>query len=268
MSVNLVFGRNLRHLSRANGSQMKAAEALGVSRVQFQRYLRGESFPKPSLLKRICDQFEVDARILTEELDDGLRENMRRGRTVPAHSGSVAVWAEALSSILPDFECLAGPHGLGQGIYSVWRRSSLRPAVCYRGLIQVMESHRVKVIKGYEPRSLYPDGHTPHQRRYRGIALRLPSNGYALLVFHPGPVAAVSMAYVMHSVISNVAQDWVGFVSLARPEMQRTSRSTRLLMRKETSSPADPVRLAHAPVFYRQEELPQSVRERLEIDGI
>ena len=44
------------------------ADALDVNRVQMNRILNGESFPKPGLLKRICDYFSVDARILLQPL--------------------------------------------------------------------------------------------------------------------------------------------------------------------------------------------------------
>jgi len=41
-----------------------------IHRTQFNRYLTGESFPRPDVLDRICRFFEVDANILLRPLDE------------------------------------------------------------------------------------------------------------------------------------------------------------------------------------------------------
>ena len=38
--------------------------------MQFNRYMSGYSFPKPNVLEKICNYFQVDARIILEELTD------------------------------------------------------------------------------------------------------------------------------------------------------------------------------------------------------
>lgn len=63
-----VFGRNLRLLCEQRASPSAAARDLGINHVQMHRYLRGEAFPKPAVLKRICDYFGTDARIMTDPL--------------------------------------------------------------------------------------------------------------------------------------------------------------------------------------------------------
>ena len=68
ISVHLIFGRNLRILCQERGTIAKNAEDLGISRVQINRILNGESFPKPGLLRRICDLYNVDSRVLLEPL--------------------------------------------------------------------------------------------------------------------------------------------------------------------------------------------------------
>lgn len=84
-SVNLVFGQNLRILCEERGSISEAARQLDISRVQMTRYISGQSFPKPAQLKRICDLFDVDARILLQPLDQ-LRDTSAAiaGRTTQA----------------------------------------------------------------------------------------------------------------------------------------------------------------------------------------
>lgn len=64
-----VFGDNLRLLCGRRPSIASVARDLEISKVQFNRYLNGESHPKPPVLQRICSYFDVDGRILLEPLD-------------------------------------------------------------------------------------------------------------------------------------------------------------------------------------------------------
>lgn len=74
-----MFGANLRRLARAYPSVSAMCRELGINRTQFNRYLAGESFPRPDVLDRICRFFDVDARILLEPLDQ-----KRRPKPAPA----------------------------------------------------------------------------------------------------------------------------------------------------------------------------------------
>ncbi|WP_375175530.1 helix-turn-helix domain-containing protein [Pseudooceanicola sp.] len=67
--VNDIFGNNLRQLvDRRDMRVAPLCRDLGINRTQFNRYLSGESHPRPDVLKRICDFFEVDARVLLQHL--------------------------------------------------------------------------------------------------------------------------------------------------------------------------------------------------------
>jgi len=68
ISVHQIFGRNLRELCKRTDTIAEVADHLGVNRVQMNRILIGESFPKPGLTKRIYDHFFMNARILLEPL--------------------------------------------------------------------------------------------------------------------------------------------------------------------------------------------------------
>ena len=59
-----MLGANLRRLTRGAVSISALCRDLGINRTQFNRYLAGESFPRPDVLHRICSFFDVDARIL------------------------------------------------------------------------------------------------------------------------------------------------------------------------------------------------------------
>lgn len=64
-----MFGENLRQLSSTYASVSDLARQLGINRTQFNRYLSGESFPRPDVLARMCSFFKVDARVLLEPVD-------------------------------------------------------------------------------------------------------------------------------------------------------------------------------------------------------
>ena len=64
-----MFGANLRILADRFPSVSQLCRELGINRTQFNRYLSGESFPRPDVLHRICQFFDMDARILLEPID-------------------------------------------------------------------------------------------------------------------------------------------------------------------------------------------------------
>ena len=74
-----MFGANLRTLSSNYSSVSALSRDLGINRTQYNRYLSGESFPRPDVLARICDFFSVDARVLLEPVEQ-----------IPSHQGPIA----------------------------------------------------------------------------------------------------------------------------------------------------------------------------------
>jgi transcriptional regulator with XRE-family HTH domain len=68
--IRTIFGENLKLLIADYPSVTYLAHELGVNRTQLNRYLSGDSFPRPDVLARICKFFGVDARILLEPLND------------------------------------------------------------------------------------------------------------------------------------------------------------------------------------------------------
>ena len=67
--LRAVFGQNLRLLSQGHSTISSICRELAINRTQFNRYLSGESFPRPDVLHKICSFFETDARIILEPLD-------------------------------------------------------------------------------------------------------------------------------------------------------------------------------------------------------
>ncbi len=70
VAIRAQFARNLRLLCAGYPSVSKVCRQLEINRAQFNRYLNGESYPRPDMLARICDFFETDARILIKPLED------------------------------------------------------------------------------------------------------------------------------------------------------------------------------------------------------
>lgn len=167
-----MFGTNLRHLAQQYPSVSELARRLGINRTQFNRYMSGESFPRPDILDRICNFFKVDARILLEPV----------------------------ASITPQGQILNGPfladflgYGIRQvsedmfpsGFYRFTRRSFVNSDQFIIGLVYVFRSDNTATyIKGYEARAAMryqglPE--TPKVREFRGV-LTSHEDGVAFVI--------------------------------------------------------------------------------------
>lgn len=240
-----------------------------MSKVQFQRYLKGESFPKPHVLQHICDYFGVDARIYTESLDDRLLADMARRRRYQAPGAWLEKWEHALSFAVPHNRYFETPHLLEDGLYRCWRYSFSRPEVVLFLALQIHEVDGVKLFRGYDPKSMYPPETPARQREYRGIALRLSASGYALLFFDTAPYElAISFAFVSPNNMFNIPGSWTGYSTLCRHEMPNLPRATRLVMEKVPQGSRQVVRLARQLGFLGLDEVPSWVRTILSAPGI
>jgi transcriptional regulator with XRE-family HTH domain len=74
--INDIFGSNMRDLIDRSGQQVAPlCRKLGINRTQFNRYLYSQSHPRPDVLWKICQFFEVDARILHQPLHELERQD-------------------------------------------------------------------------------------------------------------------------------------------------------------------------------------------------
>ena len=109
--LRMLFARNLDSLVSKERSVSDCARKLRISRSQLNRFLSGETYPRPDVLQRLCLYFGTDARILTTSLAD-------LARVVPqiAPSG-------LLPSLFGDIEPVS--HSvLPDGIYAEWMLST------------------------------------------------------------------------------------------------------------------------------------------------
>ncbi len=173
ISVHLIFGRNLRELCKRTGTIAEVADHLGVNRVQMNRILNGESFPKPGLMKRICDHFSVNARILLEPLADleAEHQNQNAGKAISmAEPFSYAFFGRDYSVNEYNKNHEIGPDGL---------HLMIRPSFLWRdgywiGMVRFFNKDGAQLMRGFDPiaRGMKRSDLTPMRvREYRGLML-------------------------------------------------------------------------------------------------
>ena len=211
-----MFGANLRKLSEDFKSVSSLARELGINRTQFNRYLSGESFPRPDVLARICDFFDVDARVLLEPVEEVRQgDDLLSGRVLRDFMG------DAVRSVSEaDFP---------SGFYRFSRRSFVRDGEFVCGLVEVSREDGGTFLRGFEPKTamalqgIPPD---PRAREYRGYVLKV-EDGVAITVTRRGGVTA-SFNY-LNRINSFQNNYWVGYVARTVRESPTGLRMTRLV---------------------------------------
>lgn len=189
MSVLPVFGTNLRHLCNARGSIAESARNIGVNSVQFGRYLKGESFPKPNTLQSICDYFGVDARILTEPLTEADLRLVKSGQSLRSFLPMDGSFAEAMNFVMPSDFLFSNDPNLPDGLYALYRRSPSFPSKVNANILQVRTLVKSRVLRGYQHKSTSKalgDPAGASEREFRGIIYR-QREGFAVSTIHAEP---------------------------------------------------------------------------------
>jgi hypothetical protein len=146
--VRRIFPENLKTLVSTKGSVTSVSKDLGIHRSQFNRFIVGDSFPKPDILYKICQYFQTDARILLEPLDVIKADNelSNEPRLLSFHP--------ELSDYMQVGDTSADTNIMPTGFYKFTRGSFIQPHRLQTGLIYVYEKGGVKFSKGYTPRAL------------------------------------------------------------------------------------------------------------------
>ena len=173
ISVHLIFGRNLRELCKRTGTIAEVADHLGVNRVQMNRILNGESFPKPGLMKRICDHFSVNARILLEPLADLEAEHQNQ------NAGKAISMAEPFSYAFFGRDYSVNEYNKNHEIVPVGLHLMIRPSFLWRdgywiGMVRFFNKDGAQLMRGFDPiaRGMKRSDLTPMRvREYRGLML-------------------------------------------------------------------------------------------------
>lgn len=217
VALRSVLGANLRLLSERCESVSALCRELGVNRTQFNRYLSGESFPRPDLLHRICRHFDVDARILLQPLDEIEPEAV--GPLVhPAISDFLGRTAEQVAET--DFP---------SGFYRFVRRSFLDEERFVQGLIYVFRRDGLCFLRGYEALEAMRSQGLPtdlRTREFRGSVLP-QEDGVAALVSRRG--AATATFNYLARVPSFENNFWLGYTTRPLREKVAGRRFERLV---------------------------------------
>lgn len=211
-----MFGSNLRTLARKYPSISELSRQLGINRTQFNRYLAGESFPRPDVLSRICDFFGVDARVLLEPVE-------LIGRSDDPITGSVL--SEYLGDGATDIEETMFP----SGFYRFSRRSFLDPAQFVIGLVYVFRQRRHVFVKGFEARAALRSQGLPmtrEAREFRGLVLQ-QEEGIAALISRK---SAMTCSFNFLSRVPSFDNNyWLGYVARTVNETHGTERVVRMV---------------------------------------
>ena len=150
ISVHQIFGRNLRELCKRTGRIAEVADHLGVNRVQMNRILTGESFPKPGLMKRICDHFSVNARILLEPLAELEAEKRHQGR------GDVRGMSGPFDYAFFGRDYSVNEENVNREIVPDGLHLMIRPSFNWRdgyliGMVRFFNKDGAQVMRGFDP---------------------------------------------------------------------------------------------------------------------
>ncbi|WP_254054545.1 helix-turn-helix transcriptional regulator [Roseovarius sp. EL26] len=216
-ALRKVFGENLRALCAQHPSVAGICRELKINRTQFNRYLSGESFPRPDVLSQICHYFGVDARILLEPINSLKARNidLLNHPVLSGFFGSGPVHVD--DKIFPS------------GFYRFVRRSFIDDDQFVLGLVYVKRDAGYTFLRGYEPRdALRMQGLSTHpqSREYRGMVMR-QEDGIMAIVSHRNSMSC-SFNFLTQetSFQSNL---WEGYATRTTREQVTGRRATRMV---------------------------------------
>lgn len=211
-----MFGANLRILADAYPSISELSRQLGINRTQFNRYLSGESFPRPDVLARICDFFDVDARVLLEPVDNIITTD--DPLTGPVLGAYLGVGVQSVTeSVFPS------------GFYRFSRRSFMEGKKYITGVVRVFRQGSATFIRGYEAReAIKAQGLnlTRGTREFRGLVMR-QEDGIAALISRKD--AMTTFFNYLTRVTSFENNYWVGYVTRTVRDEPGQERAVRMV---------------------------------------
>ena len=215
--LRAIFGENLRKLSESYSSVAGLCRELGINRTQFNRYLSGESFPRPDVLHRICQFFEVDARVLLEPVEaiqpGGV--DLLNHPVVAGFFGAGPV--QVPMEIFPD------------GFYRFVRPSFIDDTQFVRGLVYISRADGYTFLRGYESRAaLRSQGLSlkPRDREFRGLVMRQEEGIMAIVTHRDSLACSFNFLTQETSFQSNL---WEGYVTRTVREKVTGRRATRMV---------------------------------------
>ncbi len=249
-----MFGRNLQILSAPYPSISALCRKLGINRTQFNRYLAGESFPRPDVLHRICTFFDVDARILLEPVE------------------ALTTTASDLLNH-PDLEGFFGREPLDipesvfpSGFYQFVRRSFIDETRFVLGLIFVKRRDGYTLLRSYEPREamrLQGLSVAPPNREFRGLILRQQEGVMALATHRDTLSCSFNFLSRQSSFQPNI---WEGYAARTIRESVSGNRATRMVYEHLGRFSDQVLKTARRAGLVTQDAVPEYHRRLLRLD--
>ena len=210
-----MFGANLRSLAADYPSISDLSRQLGINRTQFNRYLSGESFPRPDVLARICSFFEVDARVLLEPV--GSIDNS----SDPVNNDFLREFVGAGVMNIPE-------EVFPSGFYRFSRRSFVNIDRFVIGYVHIRRQGPNTFLRGFEAKEALAIQGLPTNikaREFRGLVMQ-QEDGIAIAASRHNSMTC-SFNYLSR-VASFENNYWVGYVTRTVPESVSGLRATRL----------------------------------------
>ncbi len=248
-----MLGANLRQLSQQAVSISALCRDLGINRTQYNRYLAGESFPRPDVLHRICSYFGVDARILLEPV-----ANIERVDNSMLLSPAISEYLGGTARPLDETE-------FPSGFFRFTRRSFMDDESYVQGLIYVFRSGAGTFLKGFEAKAaMRAQGlpTDPATREFRGTVIP-QEDGVAALVSRKG-ATTTSFNYLAR-IPTFENNFWVGYVTRTVRENVAGRRVERLVYEYLGRSMPRVLPAARSAGFCRSDELVPYHRTLLKI---
>ena len=237
-----MFGANLRALAQDYPSISELSRRLGVNRTQFNRYLAGESFPRPDVLARICNFFHVDARILLSPVAEiGTDEKTLNHPYLQDFLSDAAI--NVPETLFPS------------GFYRFSRRSFMDQPKCVVGVVYVFRKNKSTFLRGFEPRAALTVQGLPHDsraREFRGLVVR-QDDGIAAMVSRRGAVTCSFNYMARQASFEN--NYWVGYVARTIRESLTDNRVERLVYEHLGTKVSDALPAARASGFCHEDGL-------------
>ncbi|GGG74933.1 hypothetical protein GCM10011415_24330 [Salipiger pallidus] len=227
-ALRSVFGENLKLLVKKAPSVSALCRELGINRTQFNRYLAGESFPRPDVLHKICDFFGVDARILLEPVEQIAPEAVPEAN--PADDVPNGLLSHPwLGSFTGPALCGVEEASFPSGFYRFTRAAFSDSERFVTGVIYVFRKDGFCFLRGLEPKAaLEMNGVTPtiQNREFRGLVMQ-QAEGIAFLVNRRDALTA-SFNYL--SRMPSIARTfWLGYAVRTTQESPSARRAARMI---------------------------------------
>lgn len=238
-----IFGANLRALSNRYSSISDLSRQLSINRTQLNRYLSGESFPRPDVLARICDFFGLDARILLEPLEElEANDDPFSGRVLGPYLGPGSV--NLPERLLPS------------GFYRFSRRAFVDRSRYVLGIVWVFREGQHTYFKGFEPKEamvrqgLATEG---SNRLFQGLVM-MQNEGVTLMASRRN-MGTFSFNY-LHPASSFENNYWVGYACRTMREMPEADRVTRMVYEYLGRGTAHAIRASRVRGLHAEDMLP------------